>query len=131
MSEPTEHDRDQADATQLRLLAINLAAELRRARRDAYGADHAETADVLDEARAILAAPRAGQAFLERVLALELELAQALSVLTTADGLLQTIERAYQLRRPESYSTAQQRWAADMALFHAMRAYMTARKATS
>lgn len=58
---------EQAEASVLRQLAERLVAELRTTRIDAYGADHAETADIMDEAAAVLDNRRAGQEFLERL----------------------------------------------------------------
>jgi chromosome segregation ATPase len=71
-----EHTDLQAEASALRQLATELVRELRIARTDAYGADHAETADVLDLAASILDNRRAGQPLLEEVARLRAQLAE-------------------------------------------------------
>lgn len=60
-----EHTDLQAEASALRQLATELVMELRIARRDAYGTDHAETADIFGLAASILDNRRAGQPLLE------------------------------------------------------------------
>lgn len=65
----------EAEASALRQLATELITELRIARTDAYGADHAETADVFDLASSVLDNRRAGQPLLEEVARLRAQLA--------------------------------------------------------
>lgn len=57
----------QAEASALRQLATALVFELRIARTDAYGSDHAETADIFDVAASVLDNRRAGQPLLEEI----------------------------------------------------------------
>lgn len=67
MSEDLQRENTdlQAEASALRQLATDLVVELRIARTDAYGTDHAETADIFDLAASILDNRRAGQPLLE------------------------------------------------------------------
>jgi len=71
-----EHTDLQAEASALRQLATELVRELRIARTDAYGTDHAESDDVFDLAASILDNRRAGQPLLEEVARLRAQLAE-------------------------------------------------------
>lgn len=71
-----EHTDLQAEASALRQLATELVVELRIARTDAYGTDHAESDDVFDLASSVLDNRRAGQPLLEEVARLRAQCAE-------------------------------------------------------
>ena len=94
----SDHEKSdlQAEASALRQLATELVMELRLARRDAYGSDHAETADVFDLAASILDNRRAGQPLLEEIARLRTDLDLTCEQLRQAHAA-ETAERAARL----------------------------------